>query len=143
MGARGHSFPACLLLPGLVIPVLEKGVYHRTILNTINFIISAPSGSPTNFHVTNFTHNEINVTWSPPEPAERNGVINKYQLCIRNDSYTRRDGCLQRVTVNSSQTSYTFRKLRPYRRHRIRIRAATKVNFGPSRVIVETTAQAG
>ncbi|CAB4035256.1 phosphatidylinositol phosphatase PTPRQ-like, partial [Paramuricea clavata] len=99
---------------------------------------TAPSGPPADIQVANFTHNEMNITWSPPDPSKRNGVITKYSLCIRNQTY---GFCLHEDTFEFTQTSYTFSGLRPYRVYSVTIRAATVKGFGPIGSITRRTAQ--
>ncbi|XP_028400814.1 uncharacterized protein LOC114523946 [Dendronephthya gigantea] len=87
-----------------------------------------PSGPPTDIKISNFTHSHMNVTWSPPDPSERNGVITAYWLCIKNQSHSY---CLKEDILPFTQTSYFFPGLRPYRIYSIDIKAATKIGFGP------------
>lgn len=110
------------------------------IFSALYRFILAPSGTPCDIQVANYTRERINVTWSPPDPLERNGVITKYSVCVKNEAFPT---CLHEDIVNFTQTSYVFNKLRPYRFYIVYIRARTVIGWGPTGSITQRTAQAG
>ncbi|XP_028400896.1 protein sidekick-2-like [Dendronephthya gigantea] len=119
------------------ISVATKVGNSPTALVVSETLQAAPSGPPADIQITNYTHNRINVTWSPPDHTERNGVITKYWLCIKNQTYKY---CLESGVVPPNQTSYVFNGLRPYRVYQLLLRAATKIAFGLLGKIIRRTA---
>ena len=49
-----------------------------------NFIhlLTVPSGSPVNFTAEAVSLHNFNLTWAPPVPEDRNGVITGYNISI-------------------------------------------------------------
>ena len=69
-----------------------------------------------------------------------NGILTKYSVCIRRQSFT---SCTTKVTVPFTQTSYTFTGLKPYVQYTIEISAGTKVGYGPRAKITQRTRESG
>lgn len=90
--------------------------------------------------MTYVTHDHIDVTWSPPNPSDVNGVLTEYSVCVKMQSS---ELCLQGVTVPFTQTSYKFSELRPYVTYVIEVAAATAGGYGPLANILQRTLQSG
>ena len=82
----------------------------------------APSQSPVNVTVTVTSSTTAHVTWSPPPPEARNGVIRHYVIYLEDDN--------GRDTFNSYGESYVLTGLHPGNRYRVGVAAYT-VEIGP------------
>ena len=49
-------------------------------------LITVPSGAPTNITVESLSSTSLMITWEPPAPSQRNGVITQYRLLVTSDS---------------------------------------------------------
>ena len=49
-------------------------------------LITVPSGAPTNITVEALSSTSLLITWEPPAPSQRNGVITQYRLLVISDS---------------------------------------------------------
>ena len=49
-------------------------------------LITVPSGAPTNITVESLSSTSLIITWEPPAPSQRNGVITQYRLLVTSDS---------------------------------------------------------
>ena len=49
-------------------------------------LITVPSGAPTNITVESLSSTSLMITWEPPAPSQRNGVITRYRLLVTSDS---------------------------------------------------------
>ena len=49
-------------------------------------LITVPSGAPTNVTVESLSSTSLMITWEPPAPSLRNGVITQYRLLVTSDS---------------------------------------------------------
>ena len=62
--------------------------------------ITVPSGAPTNITVVALSSTSLLITWEPPPPSQRNGVITYYRVLVTNDS-----GQKQVYNVSADQLS--------------------------------------
>ena len=49
-------------------------------------LITVPSGAPTNVTVEALSSTSLLITWEPPAPSQRNGVITHYRVLVTSDS---------------------------------------------------------
>ena len=92
---------------------------------------SVPSGPPQSFRLVAMSHN-ITLSWSPPLPSQRNGVIISYLItCSSGGSIIN--------STRTSSTSLTITGLEPFTNYTCSVRATTVVGDGPAAVnTVET-----
>ena len=64
------------------------------------FLIAVPSGAPTNITVEALSSTSLLITWEPPPPSQRNGVITYYRVLVTSDS-----GQMQVYNVSADQLS--------------------------------------
>lgn len=99
------------------------------------FFHAVPSSPPLNFTGEAMDSSSIYLSWHPPEPAERNGVITGYFIQIfeiDTNSY---------FSFNrTNHTEFLLQQLHPYYRYECSIGAFTAVGRGPlsSPVLVQT-----
>ena len=84
----------------------------------------APSGPPTAINVSSLSSTSLFISWSPPLPAQSNGVIQYY---IVNVSVAESQEKLQ---FETSSTTLTLNDLQPFYSHTV-IVAAVTVAPGP------------
>ena len=123
-----------LLLPLIICsPKFCYGLMHVFIILHSHFICTnniAPSGSPQNFSILTSSRS-LNISWAPPIPQKRNGVIVAYN-----------------VTCNSSEESYELQTsefvqmihgLVPGTHYTCLVTASTIVGNGPSAIMAVVT----
>lgn len=95
---------------------------------TSSVLVTVPSGSPTNFIATAADSQTINLTWSPPNPDEQNGILRYYLITLRSS--------LPTVTrnISSSQLSIAITGLRPYTLYNCTVNAET-IGLGPPTLV--------
>ena len=54
--------------------------------NVCMSLITVPSGAPTNITVEALSSTSLLITWEPPTPSQRNGVITQFRILIISDS---------------------------------------------------------
>ena len=92
--------------------------------------------------VANFTSTTITVTWEPVAPIDQNGIITEYEVEYNQSTFD--INTTQTVRVNSSSTMVQLTELHEYVEYFIRVKAYTRVGYGPySEPINQTTAQDG
>lgn len=109
--------------------------HHTSALPNDCFILVltlAPSGPPRKILMKPMNSTSVTISWSPPVPHRRNGIITSYQLCYstkkllsncnsnRNNSYR-----------ESEKESMTLKELLPATVYYFRIRAKTIAGAGP------------
>ena len=99
---------------------------------------AVPSGTPTNVQGVAISSTSIRLTWEPPEPGDRNGVIQAYNITITEvltgrTMYFQEGGMDYILIVNS---------LHPYYTYQCGISAKT-IGPGPAADISVTTLQGG
>ena len=95
--------------------------------NHFTMCCTVPSGSPLNF-TNSTTSRTLTLSWSPPLPSQRNGVIVNYLItCSSGGSI-----------INSTRTSstiLTITGLQPFTDYFCLVRAATIAGDGPATVM--------
>lgn len=92
-----------------------------------------PSASPGNVSITSKS-TSVNISWSPPDPSKRNGVITIYivQLNSSSDDYRYINKTHETVLTNASISG-----LYPYSNYTVAVTAATRIGIGPYSEILE------
>ena len=117
-----------------------EGVSARTEVRTLE---TAPTGPPTDLTTRVLSANIISVTWDPPIPIDRNGVISLYTLSYRG---IERDTTSREVTLYSNDsffTNYILSELDEHTNYNISVSASTAVGSGPVATVVTRTDQEG
>ena len=83
-----------------------------------------PSDSPKNVSATATNASTVVVSWSPPPPEHRNGIIQSYTVRVVG-THTGED-----FTLSTSSTSITVGSLHPFYTYRFTVAAVT-VSEGP------------
>lgn len=91
-------------------------------------MFTEPHSAPTLIEVPLKEEQAATITWEPPVPSDRNGVITFYLLVIHNLQFDREDIA---VNVSGSDQSYTVTGLEEYCRYNCEIAAGTVVGAGP------------
>lgn len=95
---------------------------------------AAPSGTPDNVTTVIINSTSIEVTWDPPLPHHRNGLITAYNVTVVEQlSGTR---VFSSVLLN---TSALVTSLRPYTTYNFVVLARTSVGYGPAQTVSDTT----
>ncbi|KAA8589472.1 hypothetical protein FQN60_012837 [Etheostoma spectabile] len=97
--------------------VVELGVPENT-----------PGGYPQIDEGSNVTCCSVQLSWSPPVLAERNGKITEYTLAYKETST---GGAPKELRLPPSQSSYVLNSLKPNSAYDVKIRAHTIVGPGP------------
>ncbi len=71
-------------------------------IHAVSSTYAAPSGPPTDVQVYAVSSTALRITWSPPEPLDRNGVISGYELVLRSTE----DGITRNYSVTSDTLSF-------------------------------------
>uniref|UniRef100_A0AAQ4QIL2 protein-tyrosine-phosphatase n=1 Tax=Gasterosteus aculeatus aculeatus TaxID=481459 RepID=A0AAQ4QIL2_GASAC len=87
-----------------------------------------PGGYPQIHEGSNVTCCSLQLSWSPPILAERNGVITEYTLAYKE---TGTGGASRELRFPPSQCSYVVNSLKPNSAYDVKIRAHTIVGPGP------------
>lgn len=87
-----------------------------------------PGGYPQISEGSNVTCCTVQLAWSPPVLAERNGAITEYTLAYQE---TGTGGLPQELSLPASQSSYVLNSLKPNAAYDVKIRAHTSVGPGP------------
>ena len=86
--------------------------------------ITVPSGSPTNFNASPVSSTAVQLTWGPPLPQNRNGIIRQYMITVEPLG-----GELFSFTI-PAVSSYNVSALRPFTAYRFSVAAVT-IGPGP------------
>ena len=90
-----------------------------------------PSGPPQNL-VSSVTSRTLTLSWSPPLPSQRNGVIISYLItCSLGGNIIN--------STRTSSTSLTITRLQPFTSYTCSVSAATIVGDGPAATASETS----
>ena len=84
-----------------------------------------PSGYPQSFSASATSSRSAILTWDPPNPEDRNGIVTEYTI---NVSAVETGEVFQ---LTSATTSLTVTLLRPFTTYRCLIAASTSVGIGP------------
>ena len=97
----------------------------KHIYNSQSIFYIVPSGSPLNFTISSVTSRTLTLSWYPPLPSQRNGVIISYLItCSSGDSIIN--------STQTSNTSLTITGLQPFTNYTCTVSAATIVGDGPA-----------
>ena len=88
---------------------------------------SVPTGPPTNF-IISVTSRTLNLSWSPPLPSKRNGVIVHYIIICRSGGST--ISTSTNASINGNE--YRLTGLQPAARYSCSVSASTVVGAGPA-----------
>ena len=106
---------------------------QRCILNFTQYTV--PSGPPLNF-VISVTSRTLTLSWSPPLPSQRNGVIISYLItCSSGGSIIN--------STRTSSTSLTITGLQPFTNYICSVSAVTTVGDGPQTLVSGTSNEDG
>ena len=94
----------------------------------MSYFSTEPHSAPTNIVIPSTEEQSATITWQPPLPDDRNGVITFYLLVIHNLQFAIDD---IKVNVSGSDLSYTVGGLEEYCRYDCQIAAGTVVGAGP------------
>ena len=86
--------------------------------------MAVPSGPPQSLVITMKSHN-LTLSWSPPLPSQRNGVIISYLI-------TCSSGDIIINTTRTSSTSLTITGLQPFTNYTCSVSASTIIGDGPT-----------
>ena len=95
---------------------------------------TAPNGPPQNFIAT-VESNSITLSWEPPPPENRNGIINSYTLSCDVEAGTNIELILNPVSQMS------LYDLSPNTEYTCRVAASTAVGIGPYTVDISVTTE--
>lgn len=94
----------------------------------LNIPENTPGGYPQINEGSNVTCCSVQLSWSPPVLAERNGVITEYTLAYKEAGT---GGAPQELRLSPSLSSYVLNSLKPNSAYDVKIRAHTSVGPGP------------
>lgn len=106
----------------------SRGGFGDEALVELNVPENTPGGYPQIEERSNVTCCSVQLSWSPPVLAERNGVITEYTLAFKE---TGTGGAPQELHLPPSQSSYVLNSLKPNSAYDVKIRAHTSVGPGP------------
>lgn len=94
----------------------------------IYYFYVEPHSPPTSIEIPSTDKRTVTISWQPPIPEDRNGIITYYLIVVYN-----LDFMVNNITVNVSGTllSYTVTGLEEYSTHRCEISAGTSIGSGP------------
>ena len=74
----------------------------------------------------------VNISWSPPEANQQNGIISSYQLCYSDKNLQSNCSALGSVSlINVDKSFATIKQLEPGVVYYFRIQANTTAGAGP------------
>ena len=89
-------------------------------------------GTPTNFSVTYINSTALVLTWQPPPPEQRNGVITRYVINITGLSEARQEP----YVLYTTKTNVVVGSLHPSYTYTCKVAAETNVGPGPFSITV-------
>ena len=101
----------------------------------------APSGPPTFVRVTQLGTTVLQISWSPPVPEKRNGLISGYQVCLMEEN--EKDPCDNHISLPRTQKTYSFTSLVPDTVYVVHVEAETAIGIGPPYVVTHKTGESG
>ncbi|XP_037325522.2 receptor-type tyrosine-protein phosphatase S isoform X13 [Pungitius pungitius] len=106
----------------------SRGGFGEEALVELSVPEKTPGGYPQIHEGSNVTCCSLQLSWSPPVLAERNGVITEYTLAYKE---TGTGGASKELRFSPSQSSYVVNSLKPNSAYDVKIRAHTIVGPGP------------
>ncbi len=102
------------------------------------FLFTAPSGPPTDLQATPITSRSALLSWTPPSPEQRNGVIVAYSvLCVQSE------GLLIALNSTTAEMSIDAPGLAPASQYTCQVSASTHAGEGPFATITFSTEEDG
>lgn len=106
----------------------SKGGFGEEAVVELTVPENTPGGYPQIKEGSNVTCCSVQLSWSPPVLAERNGVITEYTLAYKEAGTGEAP---QELHLPPSQSSYVLNSLKPNSAYDVKIRAHTSVGPGP------------
>ncbi|XP_063351145.1 receptor-type tyrosine-protein phosphatase S isoform X1 [Pelmatolapia mariae] len=106
----------------------SRGGFGEEAVVELNVPENTPGGYPQINEGSNVTCCSVQLSWSPPVLAERNGVITEYTLAYK-EAGTRE--APRELHLPPSLSSYVLNSLKPNSAYDVKIRAHTSVGPGP------------
>ncbi len=100
---------------------------------------AVPSAAPVGIAAKALGPSTVEVTWEPPPPQERNGVIIAYVITV----FEQETGGVTDFVKNGSDSSIVVSHLHPYYNYRCSVSAATAIGTGPAAHAVVLTHERG
>ncbi|KAM6999911.1 cell adhesion molecule DSCAM-like [Tautogolabrus adspersus] len=111
------------------------GISEPSNVLTVTTKEAAPEGPPLGMQLEPLTSHSIKVTWNPPRPDLRNGVLRSYSISYREyDSNVRQFKRWQHLSVTATREveSVILTHLKPSSMYGILIQAKTYAGIGPA-----------
>ncbi|XP_058504971.1 cell adhesion molecule DSCAM-like [Solea solea] len=100
---------------------------------TITTKEAAPEGPPLDIYLKALSSRMIIVTWKPPRPELRNGVLRGYKILYREyDPADKQPNSWLYRSVTATRESTVLTDLEPSTKYRVVIQAKTNAGFGPT-----------
>uniref|UniRef100_UPI0037E86A05 cell adhesion molecule DSCAM-like isoform X3 n=1 Tax=Semicossyphus pulcher TaxID=241346 RepID=UPI0037E86A05 len=115
--------------------VNDVGMSEPSNVLTVTTKEAAPEGPPLDMQLEALTAHSIKVTWKPPRPDHRNGVLRSYSISYREyDPNNRQFKRWQHLTVTATREveSVTLNNLKPSAIYGVLIQAKTNAGIGPA-----------
>uniref|UniRef100_A0A673CHL0 protein-tyrosine-phosphatase n=1 Tax=Sphaeramia orbicularis TaxID=375764 RepID=A0A673CHL0_9TELE len=109
----------------------SRGGFGEEAVVELNVPENTPGGYPQINEASNVTCCSVQLSWSPPVLAERNGVITEYTLAYKEAGT---GGAPRELRLPPSQSNYVLNSLKPNSAYDVKIRAHTSVGPGPYNV---------
>lgn len=106
----------------------SRGGFGEEVTVELNVPENTPGGYPQIDEGSNVTCCSVQLSWSPPVLAERNGVITEYTLAYKEAGTA---GAPRELRLPPSMSSYVLNSLNPNSAYDVKIRAHTSVGPGP------------
>uniref|UniRef100_A0A673CR34 protein-tyrosine-phosphatase n=1 Tax=Sphaeramia orbicularis TaxID=375764 RepID=A0A673CR34_9TELE len=106
----------------------SRGGFGEEAVVELNVPENTPGGYPQINEASNVTCCSVQLSWSPPVLAERNGVITEYTLAYKEAGT---GGAPRELRLPPSQSNYVLNSLKPNSAYDVKIRAHTSVGPGP------------
>lgn len=106
----------------------SRGGFGEEAVVELNVPENTPGGYPQIEESSNVTCCSVQLSWSPPVLAERNGVITEYTLAYKEAGT---GGAPRELHLPPNRSSYVLNSLKPNSAYDVKIRAHTSVGPGP------------
>ncbi|XP_020502169.2 cell adhesion molecule Dscam1 isoform X1 [Labrus bergylta] len=113
----------------------SMGISEPSNVLTVTTEEAAPEGPPLDMQLEALTSHSIKVTWKPPRPDLRNGILRSYSISYREyDPNGRQFKRWQHLTVTAAREveSVILSNLKPSSKYGILIQAKTNAGIGPA-----------
>uniref|UniRef100_A0A665WZ46 protein-tyrosine-phosphatase n=1 Tax=Echeneis naucrates TaxID=173247 RepID=A0A665WZ46_ECHNA len=106
----------------------SRGSFGEEAVVQLSVPENTPGGYPQINEGSNVTCCSVQLSWSPPVLAERNGVITEYTLAYKEAGA---EGAPRELRLPPNLSSYVLNSLKPNSAYDVKIRAHTSVGPGP------------